>query len=142
MHRLPLSHIKILDMSRVLAGPYATQLLSDMGAQVIKIETPGNGDDTRSWSPPIHNGSNQSAYYMSANRNKQSVTIDLKSKYGPSIIQQLTSKCDVFIENFKVDGLKKFGLDYHTLIEYNPKLIYCSISGYGQNGPRKYVCHS
>lgn len=132
----PLSGITILDMSRVLAGPYATQLLSDLGAQVIKIESP-EGDDTRQWGPPFHQGSNQSAYFMSTNRNKHSVCIDLRNAQGAKLVQQLAIKSDVFIENFKVGGLKKFGLDYESLHALNPSLIYCSISGYGQNGPRK-----
>lgn len=131
-----LSDILILDLSRVLAGPYCTQLLGDFGAHVIKVEQPGKGDDTRSWGPPF-TSSGESAYFLSANRNKESITVDLKTEAGRQIIRELAKQADVFVENFKVDGLKGFALDFDSLHEVNPKLIYCSITGYGQTGPYK-----
>ena len=135
-----LSHIRVLDLSRVLAGPWAGQILADFGAEVIKIERPGAGDDTRHWGPPYLQGddgedSNESAYYLSANRGKKSVAVDITSPQGQDLIRRLASKCDVVIENFKVGGLKKYGLDYESLKKANPKLIYCSITGFGQDGP-------
>lgn len=131
-----LSDILILDLSRVLAGPTCTQLLGDYGARVIKVEQPGKGDDTRSWGPPF-TASGESAYFFSCNRNKESITVDLKDAAGQQIIRQLAAKADVLIENFKVDGLKAVGLDFDSLHEVNPTLVYCSITGYGQNGPYK-----
>jgi crotonobetainyl-CoA:carnitine CoA-transferase CaiB-like acyl-CoA transferase len=136
----PLTGIRILDLSRVLAGPWCTQTLADLGAEVIKIERPGSGDDTRSWGPPYARdaaGSDtaESAYFLSANRGKKSVTVDMADPQGERIIRALAEKSDVLIENFKVDGLKKYGLDYATLSALNPRLIYCSISGFGQTGP-------
>jgi len=135
-----LSHLRVLDLSRVLAGPWAGQILADLGADVIKIERPGNGDDTRAWGPPFlkdASGENTSeaAYYLSANRNKQSVTIDFTLPEGQKLVRELAAKSDIVIENFKVGGLKAYGLDYQSLQAQNPRLIYCSITGFGQTGP-------
>ncbi len=132
MSNSALSGIRVLDFSRVLAGPYCTMLLGDFGAEVIKIESL-DGDDTRQWGPPWLDG--ESAYYLSVNRNKRSITLDLKNPKGRAIARRLTEKADVLVENFKVGGMAKFGLDYETLSKFNPGLIYCSITGYGQNGP-------
>ncbi len=133
-----LSGIRVLDLSRVLAGPWCTQMLGDLGAEIIKIEQPGRGDDTRSWGPPWHgDGEDQlSAYYLSTNRNKQSVTIDIAKTEGQSLIRQLAAQADILVENFKLGGLAKYGLDYASLQAENPRLIYCSITGFGQTGPR------
>ncbi len=135
-----LSGVRILDLSRVLAGPWCTQMLGDLGAEIIKVEQPGKGDDTRSWGPPWHGEGDArlSAYYLSANRGKQSVTIDMATPEGQDLIRQLAAKSDVIVENFKVDGLKKYGLDYAALKADNPRLIYCSITGFGQDGPRAH----
>lgn len=127
-------------MSRILAGPWASQILADMGAEVIKIERPGQGDDTRSWGPPyakdpVGQDTSESAYYLSANRGKKSVTVDITQAAGQKIIRQLARESDVVLENFKVGGLKKYGLDYESLTKVNPRLIYCSITGFGQTGP-------
>ncbi len=135
-----LSHIRVLDLSRVLAGPWAGQILADLGAEVIKVERPGNGDDTRAWGPPFlkdADGENTSeaAYYLSANRNKQSVTIDFTRPEGQKLVRELAGKSDIVIENFKVGGLAAYGLDYESLKAVNPRLIYCSITGFGQTGP-------
>ncbi len=135
-----LSHLRVLDLSRVLAGPWAGQILADLGAEVIKIERPGNGDDTRAWGPPFlkdANGENTSeaAYYLSANRNKQSVTVDFTQPEGQRIVRELAAKSDILLENFKVGGLAAYGLDYAALKALNPRLIYCSITGFGQYGP-------
>ncbi len=135
-----LSHIRVLDLSRVLAGPWATQLMADLGAEVIKIERPGAGDDTRSWGPPYLldlNGreTGESAYYLCANRGKKSVTIDITHPTGQEIVKKLAAQSDVFIENFRVGGLRRYGLAYADLKAVNPRLIYCSISGFGQSGP-------
>lgn len=127
-----LSSLRVIDFSRVLAGPYCTMLLADFGAQVIKVESP-EGDETRQWGPPWLEG--ESAYYLSINRNKRSIILDLKNSRGRDIARRLSEKADVLVENFKVGGMKKFGLDYDTLSKTNPRLIYCSITGYGQNGP-------
>jgi formyl-CoA transferase len=129
-----LSDIRVVDFSRVLAGPYCSMLLADFGAQVIKIESL-EGDDTRQWGPPWLDG--ESAYYLSINRNKRSLTLDLKHPKGLDIARRLSEKADVLVENFKVGGMAKFGLDYETLSKTNPNLIYCSISGYGQSGPNQ-----
>lgn len=135
-----LDGIRVLDLSRVLAGPWATQMLGDLGAEVIKIEQPGKGDDTRGWGPPWHGeGDDQlSGYYLSCNRNKQSVAIDIATPEGQEIIRALALKSDVLVENFKVGGLAKYELDYESLKAANPTLIYCSITGFGQTGPRAH----
>jgi len=135
-----LSHIRVLDLSRILAGPWAGQILADLGADVIKVEKPGCGDDTRGWGPPFlkdGKGANtsESAYYLCANRNKRSVTVDMAKPEGQKLIRALAGKCDVVLENFKVGGLKQYGLDYESLRAENPGLIYCSITGFGQDGP-------
>lgn len=135
-----LSHLRVLDLSRVLAGPWASQLLADLGADVIKIERPGTGDDTRGWGPPfLHdrdgNETAESAYYLSTNRNKRSVTVDLTHPEGQAIIRDLAAKSDVVIENFKHNGLVPYGLDYASLREIKPDIVYCSITGFGQTGP-------
>ncbi len=129
----PLEGIRILDLSRVLAGPYCTMLLGDLGAEVIKVERPGTGDDTRAWGPPFAGG--ESAYYLCANRNKKSITVNLKSATGQEIIRHLAQVSDVLVENFKVGELTELGLGYDQLKTLNPGLIYCSITGYGQTGP-------
>jgi crotonobetainyl-CoA:carnitine CoA-transferase CaiB-like acyl-CoA transferase len=135
-----LSHLRVLDLSRVLAGPWAGQILADLGAEVIKIERPGNGDDTRAWGPPFlkdprGENTSEAAYYLSANRNKQSVTIDFTQPECQKLVRELAAKSDIVIENFKVGGLKAYGLDYESLQLENPRLIYCSITGFGQTGP-------
>ena len=135
-----LSHIRVLDLSRILAGPWAAQMLGDFGAEVIKVERPGVGDDTRGWGPPYvkdanGNDTTDSTYCLSANRNKESVTIDFTKPEGQKLVRDLAAKSDVVIENFKVGGLKKYGLDYASLKPINPGLIYCSITGFGQTGP-------
>ncbi|ODJ94523.1 CoA-transferase [Pseudomonas viridiflava] len=135
-----LSHIRVLDLSRVLAGPWAGQILADLGADVIKVERPVCGDDTRSWGPPFlkdEAGQNttEAAYYLSANRNKQSVTIDFTRPEGQRLVRELVAKSDIVIENFKVGGLAAYDLDYASLKAVNPKIIYCSITGFGQTGP-------
>jgi crotonobetainyl-CoA:carnitine CoA-transferase CaiB-like acyl-CoA transferase len=136
----PLAGFRVLDLSRILAGPWASQMLADLGAEVIKVERPGQGDDTRGWGPPYmpdESGiaTSEAAYFHGANRGKLSVCIDMSSKQGQQLIRQLAEQCDVLIENFKVGGLKKYGLDYASLKAINPKLIYCSITGFGQTGP-------
>ncbi|MEO1014215.1 MAG: CaiB/BaiF CoA-transferase family protein [Pseudomonadota bacterium] len=137
----PLSGVSVLDLSRVLAGPWASQLLGDLGAEVIKIERPGLGDDTRAWGPPFINGGDGSgrdaAYFQCANRNKRSVEIDFSKPEGAEIVRRLAEKADILIENFKVGGLIKYGLDYPSIREINPKIVYCSITGFGQDGPYK-----
>lgn len=135
-----LDGLLILDLSRILAGPTCTQLLGDLGATVIKVESPGKGDDTRAWGPPFvadHNGkpTDLSAYFMAANRNKLSIALDLASPDGQESVHALAARADVVIENFKPGGLRKYGLDYQTLCKTHPRLVYCSISGYGQTGP-------
>jgi len=135
-----LSHLKVLDLSRVLAGPWCAQMLADMGADVVKIERPGEGDDTRHWGPPFMpdadgNDTAQSTYFNCANRNKRSVTIDLSKPEGQALARQLAQHSDILVENFKVGGLKAYGLDYASLKALNPRLIYCSITGFGQTGP-------
>ena len=131
----PLAGIKVLDISRVLAGPWCGQMLADMGAEVIKIERPQSGDDTRHWGPPWLSGSTESAYYLCANRGKRSVTVDMAKPEGQALIKQLAAQSDVLLENFKVGGLKKYGLDYTSLKALNPGLVYCSITGFGQESP-------
>ncbi|KXU38601.1 CoA-transferase [Ventosimonas gracilis] len=135
-----LSGIRVLDLSRILAGPWAGQILADLGAEVIKVERPGSGDDTRGWGPPFVKDPDgvdgqEAAYYHCANRNKQSITLDFTQKEGQQLAIALAKQSDVLIENFKVGGLAAYGLDYPSLKAINPKLIYCSITGFGQNGP-------
>ena len=136
----PLSHIRVLDLSRVLAGPWAAQNLADLGAEVIKIERPGAGDDTRGWGPPwMKDGAGkdtaESAYFLSVNRNKKSVTLDISKPEGQQIARELAMKSQVLIENYKVGTLKRYGLDFDSLKKENPGLIYCSVTGFGQDGP-------
>ncbi len=140
-----LDGLKVLDLSRVLAGPYCTQMLGDLGAEIIKVEKPATanqpgGDDTRQWGPPFlkddeGNDTSESAYYLSCNRNKKSVAIDIASADGQTLIHQLLEKSDIFIENFKPGGLTKYGLDYEQIKKRHPHIIYCAISGFGQTGP-------
>ncbi|TMS56844.1 CoA transferase [Imbroritus primus] len=135
-----LSHIRVLDLTRILAGPWCAQNLADFGADVIKIERPGAGDDTRTWGPPYlrdpeGNDTAEAAYYLAANRNKRSVTIDIASPEGQAVIRDLVAHSDVVLENYKVGQLKKYGLDYDSLRAIKPDLIYCSITGFGQTGP-------
>ncbi len=135
-----LPHIKVLDLSRVLAGPWCTQMLADLGADVIKVEKPGDGDDTRHWGPPFLQDADGKAtehatYFTACNRNKRSVTIDIAHAEGQALIRQMALHSDVLVENFKVGGLAKYGLDYASLKALNPRLIYCSITGFGQDGP-------
>lgn len=136
----PLKGLKVLDLSRVLAGPWAGQLLADLGADVIKVEKPGVGDDTRDWGPSClsdsdGNKTRESAYFLSANRGKRSIAVDISSDQGQEIIRDLAKNVDIVIENYKVGGLAKYGLDYESLIDVNPALIYCSVTGFGQDGP-------
>lgn len=135
-----LQDIRILDLSRVLAGPWCTQTLADLGADVIKIERPGSGDDTRTWGPPFLQNddgteTHEAAYYLGANRNKRSVTCDIAQPAGQALIRELVLHCDVFVENFKVGDMARYGLDYASLKVLNPRLVYCSVTGFGQNGP-------
>lgn len=135
-----LSHLRVLDLSRVLAGPWAGQILADLGAEVIKVERPGVGDDTRAWGPPFLKDARgedtcEASYFLAANRNKQSITVDFTQAEGQRIVRELAGKADILIENFKVGGLAAYGLDYATLKALNPRLIYCSITGFGQDGP-------
>ena len=135
-----LGHIRVLDLSRVLAGPWCSQNLADLGADVIKIERPGSGDDTRAWGPPYARDAegqdtSEAAYYLSANRGKRSVTVDIASPDGQALLRELVKHCDVLLENFKVGHLKRYGLDYASLREIKPDLVYCSITGFGQDGP-------
>lgn len=135
-----LSHLRVLDLSRVLAGPWSGQILADLGADVIKVERPGSGDDTRAWGPPFlkdaqGESTGEAAYYLSANRNKRSVTIDFTQPEGQRLVRELAAKSDIVIENFKVGGLAAYGLDYLSLKAVNPRLIYCSVTGFGQTGP-------
>lgn len=136
----PLNGVTVLDLTRVLAGPWATQTLADLGAEVIKIERPGVGDDTRAWGPPFLGGDvadarADAAYFTAANRNKKSVTVNLATEEGRELVRALATQADVLVENFKVGGLARHGLDYASLAELNPRLIYCSITGFGQTGP-------
>ena len=139
-----LSHLRVLDLSRILAGPWATQMLGDLGADIIKVERPRSGDDTRGWGPPFADGMTgdaeadataRSAYFCSVNRNKRSLAIDITSDEGAAILRDLAAECDVLVENFKVGGLAKYGLDYEAMKQINPRLVYCSITGFGQDGP-------
>lgn len=138
----PLSHIKVLDLSRVLAGPWSCQILADLGAEVIKVERPGAGDDARAWGPPFLKDTNgaytkESGYYLAANRGKRSITLNLELPEGQEIVRQLAARSDIVVENFKVGTIERFGLGYEALSAINPRLIYCSITGFGQNGPKK-----
>ena len=140
MKKTALEGIRVLDLSRVLAGPWCGQNLADLGAEVIKVERPGAGDDTRGWGPPFlkdreGRDTDSSAYYLAANRGKKSVTIDLASEAGQAAVRALAAKCDVVLENYKVGQLKKYGLDYDSLREVNPGVVYCSVTGFGQTGP-------
>jgi formyl-CoA transferase len=135
-----LSHLKVLDLSRVLAGPWCTQILADLGADVIKVERPDVGDDTRHWGPPFlkdaqGNDTNQATYFTACNRNKRSITIDMAKAEGQALIRKMAAHSDILVENFKVGGLKAYGLDYESLAAINPRLIYCSVTGFGQDGP-------
>ncbi len=137
-----LSGLRVLDFSRILAGPYCTMMLGDFGAEVIKVERPDSGDDTRQWGPPwLGSGpERQSAYFLSVNRNKYSLTLDLQKPEGQAIARQIAQKCDVLVENFKVGQMQRYGLGYDTLSSLNPALVYCSITGYGQDSP--YASHA
>jgi crotonobetainyl-CoA:carnitine CoA-transferase CaiB-like acyl-CoA transferase len=136
-----LAGIRVLDLSRVLAGPWSTQILADLGADVVEVEAPGRGDDTRAWGPPFLQGPDgqdeigTSAYYLAANRNKRSIAVDFASPEGAALLRQLATKADIVIENFKVGGLKKYGLDWESLRAVKPNLVYCSVTGFGQTGP-------
>jgi len=136
----PLTHLTVLDLSRVLAGPWCTQLLADLGATVIKIEKPGSGDDTRAWGPPFlkdaaGNDTSEAGYYLACNRGKRSVAVDFTQPEGQALIRDLARQADIVVENYKVGGLAKYGLDHASLAALNPRLVYCSISGFGQTGP-------
>ena len=140
LQQAALPHLKVLDLTRVLAGPWCTQMLADMGADVIKIEKPGDGDDTRHWGPPFlqdaqGNDTTHASYFTTCNRNKRSVTIDIAKPEGQALVRQLALQSDIFVENFKVGGLAHYGLDFASLQAINPRLIYCSITGFGQDGP-------
>ncbi|XP_027860483.1 succinyl-CoA:glutarate CoA-transferase isoform X2 [Xiphophorus couchianus] len=130
----PLEGVRVLDLTRVLAGPFATMILGDLGAEVIKVERPGGGDDTRTWGPPFV--ASESVYFLSVNRNKKSIAVDLKHRRGAEVIQQLAGVCDVLMENFLPGNLPPLGLGYAELSRINPRLVYCSVSGYGQTGPQ------
>lgn len=139
----PLSGVRVLDLSRILAGPTCTQLLGDLGADIIKVERPVVGDDTRSWGPPFvqdkqGNDTRESAYYLCANRNKRSIAVDMATPEGAALVKDLAKSCDILVENFKVGGLKKYGLDYASLKNDFPDLVYCSITGFGQTGPNAH----
>jgi crotonobetainyl-CoA:carnitine CoA-transferase CaiB-like acyl-CoA transferase len=134
-----LAGVRVLDLSRVLAGPWATQILGDLGADVIKVERPGQGDDTRSWGPPFleesGGGRGDAAYYLAANRNKRSVTIDFAKPEGAELVRRLAPSCQILVENFKTGDLGKYGIDYDTIARINPRIVYCSITGFGHAGP-------
>ncbi|MBM3583350.1 MAG: CoA transferase [Alphaproteobacteria bacterium] len=139
----PLAHLRVLDLSRILAGPWATQILADLGAEVIKVERPGAGDDTRQWGPPfLKDGAghetSEAAYFLSTNRGKKSLTLNLADPLGAGIVRALAAKSDVLVENYKVGGLAKYGLGWDDLKVVNPRLIYCSITGFGQDGPYRH----
>src|SRR5574338_497474 len=131
----PLACLTVVDLTRVLSGPYCTMLLADMGARVIKIEQPGRGDDTRAWGPPFLGS--ESAYFLSINRNKESLTLDLKQPRGREILERLVAKADVFVENFRPGTIDRLGFGHDAVSARHPRLVYCSISGFGQNGPRR-----
>jgi formyl-CoA transferase len=139
-HPAALDGIKVLDLSRVLAGPWCTQILADLGADVVKIERPGVGDDTRTWGPPFvkdanGNDTDQASYFTACNRNKRSVTVDMATPDGQALLRQMASQADIVVENFKTGGLAQYGLDHHSLRAANPRLIYCSVTGFGHDGP-------
>jgi crotonobetainyl-CoA:carnitine CoA-transferase CaiB-like acyl-CoA transferase len=138
----PLAGIRVLDLSRILAGPWATQILADLGAEVIKIERPATGDDTRGWGPPFvtqsADGDKVSSYFISANRGKRSVAIDFGQPRGADLVRRLAAVADVLVENFKVGGLRRQGLDYPSIAALNPRLVYCSVTGFGQTGPHRH----
>jgi crotonobetainyl-CoA:carnitine CoA-transferase CaiB-like acyl-CoA transferase len=138
----PLSHVKVLDLSRILAAPWAAQVLADLGAEVIKVERPGAGDDTRSWGPPFLKDANgeetgEAGYYLSVNRGKRSITVSLDKPEGQRIVRELATRCDIVLENYKAGTLGRYGLDAASLRRLNPRLIYCSVTGFGQTGPRR-----
>jgi crotonobetainyl-CoA:carnitine CoA-transferase CaiB-like acyl-CoA transferase len=138
----PLSHVRVLDLSRILAAPWAGQILADLGAEVIKVERPGAGDDTRSWGPPFlkdadGNDTKEAAYYLAVNRGKRSITVSLDKPEGQRIVRELAARCDIVLENYKAGTLARYGLDADSLRTVNPKLIYCSVTGFGQTGPRR-----
>jgi crotonobetainyl-CoA:carnitine CoA-transferase CaiB-like acyl-CoA transferase len=140
----PLSHIKVLDLSRIMAGPWTSQILADLGADVIKVERPGAGDDTRSWGPPFLKDAGgketkEAGYYLAVNRGKRSITLSLDKPEGQRIVRQLAERADILLENFKVDTLARYGLDYQSLQPLNSRLIYCSITGFGQTGPMRDI---
>ena len=131
----PLDGLRVLDLSRILAGPFCTMMLGDMGAEVIKVEHPKGGDDTRSW-PPFYDGG-ESTYFQSVNRNKKSLTLDLKAEEGKRILRKLVEKSDIFLQNFRPGAIERLGLGYEEMSALNPRLIYASVSGYGQTGPNR-----
>ena len=138
----PLSHVRVLDLSRIMAGPWAGQVLADLGADVIKVERPAVGDDTRSWGPPFLKDASdkptkEAGYYLSVNRGKRSITLDLDKPHGQAVVRSLAARSDIVLENFKVGTLRRFGLDYDGLKAVNPKIIYCSVTGFGQTGPKR-----
>ncbi len=138
----PLSHVRVLDLSRILAGPWAGQILADLGADVVKVERPGVGDDTRAWGPPFLKGADgentrEAGYYLAVNRGKRSIALELDKPEGQAIVKALAARSDIVLENFKAGTLKKFGLDYESLKAINPRLVYCSITGFGQTGPKR-----
>ncbi len=138
----PLSHIRVLDLSRILAGPWAGQILADLGADVVKVERPGAGDDTRAWGPPFlkdrdGKDTREAGYYLAVNRGKRSIALDLDKPEGQAIVKALAARADIVLENFKAGTLAKFGLDYESLAKINPRLVYCSITGFGQTGPKR-----
>ncbi len=135
-----LSHIRVLDLGRVLAAPWATQILGDLGAEIIKVEKPGEGDETRHFGPPFVTGEDgtqgDATYFLAANRNKKSITIDIAKPEGAALVKRLARRAHVVVENFKTGTLAKYGLDYETLKQENPALIYCSLTGFGHDGPK------
>ena len=138
----PLSHVRVLDLSRILAAPWAGQILADLGAEVIKVERPGTGDDTRTWGPPFlkdaeGHDTREAGYYLAVNRGKRSITVSLEKPEGQKIVKELASRADIVLENFKAGTLARYGLDEASLREINPRLIYCSVTGFGQTGPRR-----
>ena len=138
----PLSHVRVLDLSRILAAPWAGQVLADMGAHVVKVERPGSGDDTRSWGPPFlrdaqGRDTSEAAYYLAVNRGKRSITVSLDQPEGQQIVRELAMNSDIVLENFKAGTLERYGLDQVSLRALNPRLIYCSVTGFGQTGPRR-----